>query len=92
MMDSNKIASELVKVARDLSASGKLPQGELKFAEKMWNKGYRIAIQILSNGKDFGDPLYFYDRNHIGPFLREFPSYSNVRVKWSVELSDVFGE
>ena len=84
-MNKVKIARELVKLA-SLLASKELPSSEKKIAEKMKEKGYKYAIQIVTIDGDFGEPLYFKTANEVGPLLREFPEYKKAKIKWTVEI------
>jgi hypothetical protein len=63
-----------------------LPAKEQKVAEGMKKKGYLYCVQIVANGKNFGEPLYFKGADKVGPFLRSFPDSAKAKTAWSFTL------
>ena len=56
---------------------------ELKVTLELKAKGYRHVIQITTNDKPFGEPLFLKAADEAGPLLRSFRQDEQAKIAWS---------
>ena len=61
-------------------------KSELKVAIEMKNKGYQHVIQVTTNDKPFGDPLFIKTAAEAGPLLRSFRQDEHAKIAWSKSI------
>lgn len=62
---------------------------EAKIATLFRAKGFKYAIQFnTSDGKPFGDPVYFRTLDEIGPYMRSY----NLTMVWNKTVDEVIGD
>lgn len=75
--------AELRAAAAKPKSISDLPAKEQKVAKGMMAKGYTICAQILSEGKNHGEPLYFKTTKDLASYLRWLPDYTKAKTAWN---------
>jgi uncharacterized protein (UPF0297 family) len=61
---------------------------ELIIALELKAKGYNYVIQITTNDKNFGEPLFIKSADQAGPLLRSFKQDDHAKIAWSNRVDD----
>jgi hypothetical protein len=59
---------------------------ELECALRAKKKGHLHVIQITTNSKNWGDPVFLKSSADAGPILRQFHAYEHAKIAWSKDI------